>query len=81
MNISHIDVGPLLYGFLIFFPILLLAYKIKTGKWFQVAFDLSIMYVLFNMHGASTEGRMSATIATMLCSTLLIYLFPKSWRA
>lgn len=81
MNISHIDLGPIIYGFLLFFPILMLGWKIKTGKWLQVGLDIFSVWALMSMHGASTHGRMSAIIAAMMCSMFLPYLFPKSWRS
>jgi hypothetical protein len=81
MNISalfgHMDMLPFVYGFFIFVNIILLGWKLKTGRIFSFAVDIGVFWMVFSMHSGSMTGALAALIAATLVSAVLPMLFSK----
>ena len=74
--LRHIDLGPLLYGLIMFIGLLVVWWKLTQGMWFSVAIDIAVFVVVFKLHGGTMQGGFAAMIAA-LCAGLV---FPMMLR-
>lgn len=85
MNITHLDIAPVIYGFVVFFGLYVTMWKLSKGKWMSVACDITVFYIVFSMHNHSTTGGLVAAIAAALAGLFFPPLIknvlnPKSTR-
>ena len=66
MNITHLDLAPVIYGFVVFIGLYITTWKISRGKWMSVICDITVFYIVFSMHNHSTTGGLVAAIAAGL---------------
>ena len=66
MNITHLDIAPVIYGFAVFLGLYITVWKISKGKWLSTACDIVVFYIVFSMHNHSTTGGLVAAIAAAL---------------
>lgn len=66
MNITHIDLAPVIYGIAVFLGLYITIWKASRGKWLSMICDVCVFYVVFSMHNHSTTGGLVAAIAAML---------------
>lgn len=74
---SHVDALPFVYGVFIFVNLVLLVWKLKTGKIFSFALDIAVFWGIFQMHSGSMTGALAALIAATLSSAVLPMLFSR----
>ncbi len=66
MNITHLDIAPVIYGIAVFLGLYITVWKLSHGKWLSTACDVAVFYIVFSMHNHSTTGGLVAAIAAAL---------------
>lgn len=72
--LSHIDLGPLVYGVVMFIGLLIIVIKIRLGKWLDVGIDIGVFYLVFSLHGGSLAGGFSAMVAALLAGAVFPFI-------
>lgn len=75
-GIAHVDVMPLLYGFVIFIGLWSMWAKLLSGAFLALAIEITVFWLVFSLHGGSMAGGFSAAFAAMLAG----YVFPRMLR-
>lgn len=77
MNIAigHIDFAPLLYGFIMFFGIAVMWWKMIHGRWLSLVIDVAVFILVFKLHGGTMAGGFAAMIAALLAGLFLPLMF------
>ena len=70
-GISHIDLGPLFYGLVMFLGIAVMWWKLTTGRWVGLAIDIGVFGLVFKLHGGTMAGGFAAMVAALLAGMLL----------
>ena len=68
--LRHLDLGPLLYGLIMFVGLLVVWWKITRSMWFSVAIDIAVFVVVFKLHGGTMQGGFAAMIAALLAGLI-----------
>lgn len=69
--LSHIDLQPLFYGFIITVGLIVVAYHIFTFKIMAVLVDIAVFVLVFWMHGGTLTGGMAAAVAALLAGLII----------
>lgn len=64
--LRHLDLGPLLYGLIMFVGLSVVWWKITRSMWLSVAIDIAVFVVVFKLHGGTMQGGFAAMIAALL---------------
>lgn len=78
MNITHLDIAPVIYGFAVFLGLYITVWKISRGKWLSTICDIVVFYIVFSMHNHSTTGGLVAAIAAALAGLFFPRLLKKA---
>lgn len=78
MNITHLDVAPVIYGIAVFLGLYITMWKISKGRWLSTACDIAVFYIVFSMHNHSTTGGLVAAIAAGLAGLFFPRLIKKA---
>lgn len=78
MNITHLDLAPVIYGFVVFLGLYIVTWKISKGLWISVICDVIVFYIVFSMHNHSTTGGLVAAIAAALAGLFFPRLIKKA---
>ena len=78
MNITHLDVAPVIYGIAVFLGLYITVWKISKGRWLSTACDIAVFYIVFSMHNHSTTGGLVAAIAAALAGLFFPRLIKKA---
>lgn len=70
MLLSHIDLAPLFYGIVMFFGLLVMAWKATSGRWLGLAIDVAVFALVFKLHGGTMAGGFSAMVAALLAGLI-----------
>jgi hypothetical protein len=72
MNVSltHFDLGPLFYGVVMFFGLLVTAWKATSGRWLGLTIDVAVFALVFKLHGGTMAGGFSAMVAALLAGLI-----------
>lgn len=81
MNITHLDLAPVIYGFVVFLGLYIVTWKISKGLWISVICDVIVFYIVFGMHNHSTTGGLVAAIAAALAGLFFPRLIKKAFAA
>ena len=65
-GLGHIDVGPLIYGVVIFIGIYSMWWKLRHGRLLTFAIEVGVFVLVFKLHGGTMAGGFAATIAALL---------------
>lgn len=73
MNVSlaHFDLGPLIYGVVMFIGIAIMWWKLSNGRWLSLAIDVCVFALVFGLHGGTMAGGFAAMVAALLAGLLL----------
>lgn len=71
-GLGHLDVGPLLYGLVIFIGLYSMWWKLTHGRFIGFAIELSVFILVFRLHGGTMAGGFAATFAALLAG----FIFP-----
>lgn len=70
-GLGHIDVGPLLYGVVIFVGLYSMWHKLITGRWFSLVVEVAAFVLVFKLHGGTMAGGFAATVAALLAGVVI----------
>lgn len=71
IGISHIDMMPLFYGFVMFLGIWSMYRKLVRLQIAQFIIEVFTFWLVFALHGGTMAGGFSAMICALLCGTFL----------
>ena len=74
-GLGHIDVGPLLYGVVIFFGLYSMWWKLTHGRLLGFVVELAVFILVFKLHGGTMAGGFAATVAALLAGLILPWTF------
>lgn len=68
MNVllGHLDFAPILYGLVMFLGLLVMEWKLTTGRWLGLIVDIAVFALVFKLHGGTMAGGFSAMVAALL---------------
>jgi membrane protein YdbS with pleckstrin-like domain len=75
-GLAHVDLMPLIYGFVIFIGLWSMWAKLINGMFLALAIEASVFWLVFTLHGGSMAGGFSAAFAALLAG----FIFPRSFR-
>jgi len=71
LNLTHLNLGPLIYGVIMFVGIAVMWWKLKNGRWYSLTIDLGVFSLVFWLHGGTMAGGFAAMIAALLAGLFL----------
>lgn len=69
--LSHLDMGPALYGLIIIAGLATIWWKIARGHWGSALLEITIFVIVFKLHGGTLTGGMAATVAALIGGFLI----------
>ena len=70
-GLGHIDIGPLLYGVVIFFGLYSMGWKLTHGRLLGFIAELVVFILVFKLHGGTMAGGFAATVAALLAGVII----------
>ena len=71
LGLGHIDVGPLLYGIVIFLGLYSMWWKLTHGRLFSFLVEVTVFVLVFKLHGGTMAGGFAATVAALLAGFII----------
>lgn len=65
-GLGHMDLGPLVYGLVIFLGLYSMWWKLTRHKYLSLMIEVVVFVLVFNLHGGTMAGGFAATIAALL---------------
>jgi len=75
-GLGHLDLGPLIYGFIIFIGLWSMWSKLIRGMFLAFAIEVAVFWLVFSLHGGSMTGGMAAAFAALLAG----FVIPRTLR-
>ena len=72
-GLGHLDVGPLLYGLVIFCGLYSMWWKLTHGRLLGFIVELGVFILVFKLHGGTMAGGFAATVAALLAGLIIPY--------
>lgn len=76
-GLGHIDVGPLIYGVVIFIGLYSMWWKLTHGRFLAFLVELIVFVLVFKLHGGTMAGGFAATVAALIAGIVI----PLSFRS
>lgn len=70
-GLGHIDVGPLIYGVVIFIGLYSMWWKLTHGRFIAFVTELVVFVLVFKLHGGTMAGGFAATVAALLAGMII----------
>ena len=70
-GLGHLDLGPVIYGVVIFIGIASMFKKLITFQLFSFVVEVFVFVLVFKLHGGTMQGGFAATIAALLAGVFL----------
>lgn len=70
-GLGHIDVGPLLYGVVIFLGLYSMWWKLTHGRLLGFIVELTVFILVFKLHGGTMAGGFAATVAALIAGVVI----------
>lgn len=70
-GLGHIDMGPLLYGLVIFIGLYSMWWKLTHGRFLAFLVEVFVFVLVFKLHGGSMAGGFAATVAALLAGIII----------
>ena len=70
-GLSHLDVGPLFYGIIIFVGLMSMWTKLVNFRLLAFSVEAFVFWLVFALHGGTMTGGMAATVASLLAGIYL----------
>ena len=70
-GLGHIDVGPLIYGVVIFLGLYSMWWKLTHGRLLGFVVELAVFILVFKLHGGTMAGGFAATVAALLAGVII----------
>jgi len=74
-GLGHIDLGPVIYGVVIFIGLLSMWNKLMDGKIISLIAEASVFILVFKLHGGTMVGGFAATVAALLSGMFFSWTF------
>ena len=71
VGLGHIEVGPLLYGVVIFLGLYSMWWKLTHGRLLGFIAELVVFILVFKLHGGTMAGGFAATVAALLAGIII----------
>lgn len=75
-GLGHIDLAPLVYGFVIFIGLWSMWSKLVSGQFLAFGVEVFVFWLVFSLHGGSMTGGMAAAFAALLAG----FIIPRTLR-
>lgn len=72
-GLGHVDIGPLIYGVVIFLGLYSMWWKLTHGKYVAFIVELVVFVLVFKLHGGSMAGGFAATVAALIAGLVIPY--------
>lgn len=69
--LKHIDMGPLIYGVVIFFGLYSMWWKLTHGRMLAALIEIGVFALVFKLHGGTMAGGFAATVAALLAGIII----------
>lgn len=76
-GLGHLDLAPLVYGFVIFLGLWSMWAKLVRGMFLAFGIEVLVFWLVFSLHGGSMTGGFSAAIAAMFAG----FVLPRTLRS
>ena len=70
-GLGHIDIGPLIYGIVIFLGLYSMWWKLTHGRLLGFIVELVVFVVVFKLHGGTMAGGFAATVAALIAGVVV----------
>lgn len=70
-GLGHVDMGPLLYGVVIFFGLYSMWWKLTHGRLLGFIVELTVFILVFKLHGGTMAGGFAATVAALIAGVVI----------
>ena len=70
-GLGHLDVGPLIYGVVIFIGLYSMWWKLTHGRLLGFVVELAVFILVFKLHGGTMAGGFAATVAALLAGVII----------
>lgn len=74
-GLGHVDLTPLVYGFVIFCGLYSMWWKFAHGRWMTFVIEASVFWLVFSLHGGTMAGGFAATVAALLAGLVIPFTF------
>ena len=71
IGLAHLNLGPLLYGVVMFIGLAIMWRKLLTGRWLSLMIDIGVFSLVFSLHGGTMAGGFAAMVAALLAGLIL----------
>lgn len=78
--LKHIDMGPLVYGVVIFIGLWSVWWKLTHNRFITAIIEIAVFILVFKLHGGTMAGGFAATVAALIAGIVLPLSMPKGWR-
>lgn len=77
-GLGHIDIGPIIYGVVIFLGLYSMWWKLSHGRLLAAFVEIFVFVLVFKLHGGSMAGGFAATVAALLAGVILPFSFRRN---
>lgn len=70
-GLGHVDMGPLLYGVVIFLGLYSMWWKLTHGRLLGFIVELTVFVLVFKLHGGTMAGGFAATVAALIAGVVI----------
>lgn len=78
--LKHIDMGPLLYGIVIFIGLFSIYWKLTHARIASALIEIIVFILVFKLHGGTMAGGFAATVAALIAGVIIPFTLPKGLR-
>lgn len=76
--LKHIDMGPLIYGVVIFLGLYSIWWKITHNRIMPAIIEIIVFVIVFKLHGGTMAGGFAATVAALIAGVVIPLTFKRS---
>lgn len=69
--LRHLDMGPLIYGAVIFLGLYSIWWKLTRGRLLAAFIEIAVFILVFRLHGGTMAGGFAATVAALLAGIII----------
>lgn len=69
--LSHVDLGPLFYGIIMFFGIWSMWHKLCNFQLVRLSIEIGVFALVFVLHGGTMAGGFSAMVCALLAGMFI----------
>lgn len=73
--LKHMDMGPLIYGVVIFLGLYSMWWKITHGRIVAAIVEITVFIIVFKLHGGTMAGGFAATVAALIAGVVIPFSF------